>query len=84
MKRLLKHLGRTTAKVINRIKSKDTPRKVLVSYWALESFYSAGLIISLMIAGMYIQASIALALIALFTYAIRGVLHTETYQYART
>ena len=81
MKRLLKHIGRTTAKVINRIKSKDTPRKVLVSYWALESFYSAGLVISLMIAGMYIQASIALALIALFTYAIRGVLNTETYQH---
>jgi hypothetical protein len=81
MKKLLKHIGRTTAKVINRIKSKDTPRKVLVSYWALESFYSAGLVISLMIAGMYIQASIALALIALFTYAIRGVLNQETYQH---
>jgi len=81
MKRLLKHIGRTTAKVINRIKSKDTPRKVLVSYWALESFYSAGVIISLIIAGMYIQASLGLALIALFTYAIRGVLNTETYQH---
>jgi len=83
MKRLLKHIGRTTAKVINRIKSKDTPRKVLVSYWALESFYSAGLVISLMIAGLYIQASLALALIALFTYAIRGVLNTETYQHVQ-
>lgn len=83
MKRLLKHIGRITAKVINRIKSKDTPRKVLVSYWALESFYSAGLVISLMIAGLYIQASLALALIALFTYAIRGVLNTETYQHVQ-
>lgn len=83
MKRLLKHIGRTTAKVINRIKSKDTPRKVLVSYWALESFYSAGLVISLMIAGLYIQASLALALIALFTYAIRGVIHNESYQHVQ-
>lgn len=81
MKQLLKHIGRTTAKVINRIKSKDTSRKVLVSYWALESFYSAGLIISLIIAGMYIQALLGLGLIALFTYAIRGVLHTEIYQH---
>ena len=81
MKRLLKHIGRTTGKVINRIKSKDTPRKVLVSYWALESFYSAGIVISLIIAGMYIQAFLGLALIALFTYAIRGVLHTENYQH---
>lgn len=83
MKRLLKHIGRTTAKVINRIKSKDTPRKVLVSYWALESFYSAGIVITFMIAGMYIQASVALGLIALFTYAIRGVLNTETYQHVQ-
>ena len=81
MKRLLKYIGRTTAKVINRIKSKDTPRKILVSYWALESFYSAGLVISLMIAGMYIQALLALGLIALFTYAIRGVIHNESYQH---
>lgn len=83
MKRLLKHIGRTTAKVINRIKSKDTPRKVLVSYWALESFYSAGLVISLMIAGLYIQALLALGLIALFTYAIRGVIHNESYQHVQ-
>lgn len=81
MKRLLKHIGCTTAKVINRIKSKNTPRKVLVSYWALESFYSAGLVISLMIAGMYIQALLGLGLIALFTYAIRGVIHNESYQH---
>lgn len=83
MKRLLKHIGRTTAKVINRIKSKDTPRKVLVSYWALESFYSAGIVITFMIAGMYIQALLGLGLIALFTYAIRGVLNTETYQHVQ-
>ena len=83
MKRLLKHIGRTTAKVINRIKSKDTPRKLLVSYWALESFYSAGIVISFMIAGMYIQASVALAVLALLTYAIRGVLNTETYQHVQ-
>ena len=83
MKRLLKHIGRTTAKVINRIKSKDTPRKILVSYWALESFYSAGLVISLMIAGLYIQALLALALIALLTYAIRGVIINESSLHAR-
>ena len=81
MKRLLKHIGRITAKVINRIKSKDTPRKVLISYWALESFYSAGIVISLIIAGMYIEALLGLALIALFTYAIRGVIYNESYQH---
>ena len=81
MKRLLRHIGRITAKVINRIKSKDTPRKVLVSYWALESFYSAGIVISLIIAGMYIEALLGLALIALFTYAIRGVIYNESYQH---
>lgn len=83
MKRLLKHIGRTTAKVINRIKSKDTPRKVLVSYWALESFYSAGIIISFMVAGMYIQALLAIGVLALFTYAIRGVVITESYQHVQ-
>jgi hypothetical protein len=77
MKRLLRSIGRTTGKIINRIKSKDTPRKVLISYWALESFYSAGVIASFMLAGMYIQASLAIAVLTIFTYAIAGVVQAE-------
>lgn len=77
MRKLMYKLGKLTGKLVNRIKSKDTPRKVLVSYWALESFYSAGVIIAFILAGMYIQASLAICVLALFTYAINGVVRTE-------
>ena len=77
MKRLLKSIGRTVAKVVNRIKAKDTPRQILISYWAVESIYSIGVILAFLVAGMYIQAAMAICMQTILTYAVTGVVRTE-------